>query len=155
MLYTTCRSTMASGRLARLALLKARVMPCSTPSAMCTSSRRLLHTTQVFDGPTVLPDEFLEQARKEGEEKEKVRREADKEEEIKNQLLDASLKQAIEKFAIKSWHLGIRKSGMGRFLFLIQVMMHGWSKDAIRAAAVELGRPSVVAGLVKVNLNFF
>jgi len=70
----------------------------------------------------VLPDEFLEQARKEGEEKVKVRREADKEEEIKNQLLDASLKQ---------------------------VMMHGWSKDAIRAAAVELGRPSVVAGLVK------
>ena len=44
---------------------------------------------------------------------------------------------------------------MGRFLFLIQVMMHGWSKDAIRAAAVELGRPSVVAGLVKVTLNFF
>ena len=33
--------------------------------------------------------------------------------------------------------------------------MHGWSKDAIRAAAVELGRPSVVAGLVKVTLNFF
>ena len=33
--------------------------------------------------------------------------------------------------------------------------MHGWSKDAIRAAAVELGRPSVVAGLVKVALNFF
>ena len=44
---------------------------------------------------------------------------------------------------------------MGRFLFLTQVMMHGWSKDAIRAAAVELGRPSVVAGLVKVTLNFF
>ena len=44
---------------------------------------------------------------------------------------------------------------MGRFLFLIQVMIHGWSKDAIRAAAVELGRPSVVAGLVKVTLNFF
>ena len=102
MLYTTCRSTMALGRLARLVLLKARVMPCSTPSAMCISSRRLLHTTQVFDGPTVLPDEFLEQARKEGEEKEKVRREADKEEEIKNQLLDASLKQVFEKFALQS-----------------------------------------------------
>ena len=101
MSQTTCRSTMASGRLARLALLKARVMPCSTPSAMCISSRRLLHTTtQVFDGPTVLPDEFLEQARKEGEEKEKVRKEADKEEEIKNQLLDASLKQVFEKFAL-------------------------------------------------------
>ena len=99
MLLSTCRSTMASGRLARLALMKARVMPCSTPSAMRISSRRLLHTTQVFDGPTVLPDEFLEQARKEGEEKEKVRREADKEEEIKNQLLDASLKQVFEKFA--------------------------------------------------------
>ena len=67
---------------------------------MCISSRRLLHTTQVIDGPTVLPDEFLEQARKEGEEKEKVRREADKEEEIKNQLLDASLKQVFEKFAL-------------------------------------------------------
>ena len=101
MLLSSCRSTMASGRLARLALLKAKVMPCSTPSAMCISSRRLLHTTQVFDGPTVLPDEFLEQARKEGEEKEKVRREADsKEEEIKNQLLDASLKQVFEKFAM-------------------------------------------------------
>ena len=66
---------------------------------MCISSRRLLHTTQVLDGPTVLPDEFLEQARKEGEEKEKVRREADEEEEIKNQLLDASLKQVFERFA--------------------------------------------------------
>ena len=66
-------------------------MPCSTPAAMCISSRRLL----------LLPDEFLEQARKEGEEKEKVRREADsKEEEIKNQLLDASLKQVFEKFAM-------------------------------------------------------
>ena len=43
----------------------------------------------------------MEQARKEGEEKEKVRREADsKEEEIKNQLLDASLKQVFEKFAL-------------------------------------------------------
>ena len=100
MLLSTCRSTMASGRLARLALLKARVMPCSTPAAMCISSRRLLHLTQVFDGPTVVPDEFLEQARKEGEEKEKVRMEADKEEEIKTQLLDASLKQVSEKFAL-------------------------------------------------------
>merc|ERR1719462_663143 len=64
----------------------------------------------------------MEQAKKEGEEKEKERREADREEEIKLELLDASLKQ---------------------------VMRYGWSKDAVRAAAEELGRPSVVAGLVK------
>merc|ERR1719347_1798944 len=62
----------------------------------------------------------MEQAKKEGKEKE--RREADREEEIKLELLDASLKQ---------------------------VMRYGWSKDAMRAAAEELGRPSVVAGLVK------
>merc|ERR1719239_1011417 len=64
----------------------------------------------------------MEQARKEGEEKEKDRKEADREEEIKLELLDASLKQ---------------------------VMRYGWSKEAVRAAAEELGRPSVVAGLVK------
>merc|ERR1719397_1077530 len=64
----------------------------------------------------------MEQARKEGEEKENDRKEADREEEIKLELLDASLKQ---------------------------VMRHGWSKEAVRAAAEELGRPSVVAGLVK------
>merc|ERR550519_1534998 len=64
----------------------------------------------------------MEQARKEGAEKEKERKEADREEEIKLELLDASLKQ---------------------------VMRYGWSKEAVRAAAEELGRPSVVAGLVK------
>merc|ERR1719239_1149953 len=64
----------------------------------------------------------MEQARKEGEEKEKERKEADMEEEIKLELLDASLKQ---------------------------VMRYGWSKEAVRAAAEELGKPSVVAGLVK------
>merc|ERR1719300_1818351 len=64
----------------------------------------------------------MEQAKKEGEEKEKERRAADREEDIKLELLDASLKQ---------------------------VMRYGWSKDAVRAAAEELGRPSVVAGLVK------
>merc|ERR1719341_2939638 len=66
----------------------------------------------------------MEQARKEGAEKEKERKEADREEEIKLELLDASLKQ---------------------------VMRYGWSKEAVRAAAEELGRPSVVAGLVNVQ----
>merc|ERR1719237_1965330 len=64
----------------------------------------------------------MEQARKEGEEKEKERKGADREEEIKLELLDASLKH---------------------------VMRFGWSKEAVRAAAQELGRPSVVAGPVK------
>merc|ERR1719430_2435044 len=56
------------------------------------------------------------------EQAQKKRKEADREEEIKLELLDASLKQ---------------------------VMRYGWSKEAVRAAADELGRPSVVAGLVK------
>jgi len=112
-----------ASRLARVALLRTRVKPSSTYNVPSISSRRPLHVTSgMMDGPTFLPDEFMEQAKKEGEEKEKERREADREEEIKLELLDASLKQ---------------------------VMRYGWSKDAVRAAAEELGRPSVVAGLVK------
>ena len=36
---------------------------------------------------------------------------------------------------------------------MVQVMRYGWSKEAVRAAAEELGRPSVVAGLVKVPIT--
>jgi len=112
-----------ASRLARVALLRTRVKPSSTYNVSCISSRRSLHvTSEMMDGPTVLPDEFMEQAQKEREEKEKERKEADREEEIKLELLGASLKQ---------------------------VMRYGWSKEAVRAAAEELGRPSVVAGLVK------
>ena len=96
--------------------------PCST-SMLSITPRRSLHVSQgMLDRSHFPQDEFLEQARKEGDEKEKERKEADKEEEIKLELLHASLKQ---------------------------VMQHGWSKEAVRAAAEELGRPSVVAGLVK------
>jgi len=112
-----------ASRLARVALLRTRVKPSSTYNVSSIASRRSLHVTSgMMDGHSVLPDEFMEQARKEGEEKEKERKEADREEEIKLELLDASLKQ---------------------------VMRYGWSKEAVRAAAEELGRPSVVAGLVK------
>jgi len=108
-------------RLARVALLRMRVKPSSTCILPKISSKRSLHLTPgMLDGPSVIPDEFMVQARKEGEEKD--RKEADREEEIKLELLDASLKQ---------------------------VMRYGWSKEAVRAAAEELGRPSVVAGLVK------
>jgi len=112
-----------ASRLARVALLRTRVKPSSTYNVSSIASRRSLHVTSgMMDGHSVLPDEFMEQARKEGEEKEKERKQADREEEIKLELLDASLKQ---------------------------VMRYGWSKEAVRAAAEELGRPSVVAGLVK------
>jgi len=115
--------TEMASRLARVALLRTRVKPSSTYNVSSIASRRSLHVTSgMMDGHSVLPDEFMEQARKEGEEKEKERKEADREEEIKLELLDASLKQ---------------------------VMRYGWSKEAVRAAAEELGRPSVVAGLVK------
>jgi len=111
-----------AGRLARVALLRMRVKPSSTCSIVPRiSSKRSLHLTPGMLN-AVIPDEFMEQARKEGEEKEHERNEADREEEIKLELLDAALKQ---------------------------VMRHGWSKEAVRAAAEELGRPSVVAGLVK------
>ena len=63
---------------------------------------------------------------------------ADREEEIKLELLDASLKQV-------SIFSNLRMSPA-----LVQVMKYGWSKEAVRAAAEDLGRPSVVAGLVKV-----
>ena len=36
------------------------------------------------------------------------------------------------------------------FSAVVQVIRYGWSKEAVRAAAEELGKPSVVAGLVKV-----
>jgi len=112
-----------AGRLARVALLRMRVKPSSTYNVLRISSKRSLHLTPgMLDGPSIIPDEFMEQARKEGEEKENERKEADREEEIKLELLDAALKQ---------------------------VMRYGWSKEAVRAAAEELGRPSVVAGLVK------
>jgi len=111
-----------ASRLARVALLRTRVKPSST-YVSSISSRRSLHVTSgMMDGPSVIPDEFMERVRKEGEEKERERKEADMEEEIKLELLDASLKQ---------------------------VMRYGWSKEAVRAAAEELGKPSVVAGLVK------
>lgn len=111
-----------SGRLTRIVLLRTRMKPCST-SMLSITPRRSLHVSQgMLDRSHFPQDEFLEQARKEGDEKEKERKEADKEEEIKLELLHASLKQ---------------------------VMQHGWSKEAVRAAAEELGRPSVVAGLVK------
>ena len=93
MLCSQLQTEMAS-RLARVALLRLRVKPSSTYNMPSISSRHALHVTSgMMDGPTVLPDEFMEQAQKEGEEKEKKRREADREEEIKLELLDASLKQ--------------------------------------------------------------
>jgi len=93
--YTVIQlQTAMASRLARVALLRTRVKPSSTYNVQSISSRRSLHLTPgMMDGPTVLPDEFMEQAQKEGEEKEKARREGDREEEIKLELLDASLKQ--------------------------------------------------------------
>ena len=135
-----------ASRLARVALLRTRVKPSSTYNVSSTS-RRFLHVTSgMMDGPTVLPDEFMEQARKEGAEKEKERKEADREEEIKLELLDASLKQVSS-----LWPCSL--SIVRVFPAVIQVMRYGWSKEAVRAAAEELGRPSVVAGLVKVPIN--
>lgn len=66
--------------------------------------------------------EFEEEARLETERRDHARREADKEEKIKGDLLDASLEE---------------------------VLVHGWTKAAVYAACVKLGHPSVVAGLVK------
>ena len=135
-----------ASRLARVALLRTRVKPSSTYNVSSTS-RRFLHVTSgMMDGPTVLPDEFMEQARKEGAEKEKERKEADREEEIKLELLDESLKQVSS-----LWPCSL--SIVRVFPAVIQVMRFGWSKEAVRAAAQELGRPSVVAGLVKVPIN--
>ena len=83
-----------ASRLARVALLRMRVKPSSSYNVQKISPRRSLHVTSgMMDGPTMVPDEFMEHARKEGEEKEKERNEADREEEIKLELLDASLKQ--------------------------------------------------------------
>jgi len=132
-----------ASRLARVALLRTRVKPSSTYNVSSIASRRSLHVTSgMMDGHSVLPDEFMEQARKEGEEKEKERKEADREEEIKLELLDASLKQVSS-----LWPCSL--SIVRVFPAVIQVMRYGWSKEAVRAAAEELGRPSVVAGLVK------
>ena len=132
-----------AGRLARVALPRLWVKPSSTCIVPRIPSKRSLHLTPgMLDGPSVIPDEFMEQARKEGEEKEKDRKEADREEEIKLELLDASLKQVFPVTSPYSLFKGLPA--------VVQVMRHGWSKEAVRAAADELGRPSVVAGLVKV-----
>ena len=141
--------TEMASRLARVALLRTRVKPSSTFNVPSISSRRPLHVTSgMMDGPTLLPDEFMEQAKKEGEEKEKERREADREEEIKLELLDASLKQVSKTLQLHP--LIFLLTIVSVFSAVAQVMRYGWSKDAVRAAAEELGRPSVVAGLVKV-----
>jgi len=65
--------------------------------------------------------EFEEEARLEAERRDQARREADNEEKIKGDLLDASLEE---------------------------VLVYGWTKAAVSAACVKLGYPSVVAGLV-------
>ena len=148
MVCSQLQTEMAS-RLARVALLRTRVKPSSTYNVPSISSRRPLHVTSgMMDGPTLLPDEFMEQAKKEGEEKEKERREADREEEIKLELLDASLKQVSKMLQLHP--LIFLLTIVSVFSAVAQVMRYGWSKDAVRAAAEELGRPSVVAGLVKV-----
>jgi len=66
--------------------------------------------------------EFEEEARLEAERRNQARREADNQEKIKGDLLDASLEE---------------------------VLVYGWTKAAVSAACVKLGYPSVVQALVK------
>jgi len=67
-------------------------------------------------------DEFTEQEQKEKEEQKYVRDEADYEEKIKLNLMTTALDE---------------------------VLIHGWSKEAIEIAATKQGLPSTVAGLIK------
>ena len=66
-------------------------------------------------------DDFQQLADQATEEKEKKREGADREERIKEELLDCALDH---------------------------VAAHGWTREAVRAAAEQLGHPSVVAGVV-------
>lgn len=69
----------------------------------------------------VRQDDFAQQARIEAEQKEQTTRDDDHEEKIKAEILDSALEEVAE---------------------------HDWSRAAVAAAAVKLGHPSVVSGLV-------
>ena len=104
-------------RVTRMGRLGLRLLPSSS-----TLPTRHLHPTTVAACPTVIQDEFLMLEAKERQEKEERRRQKDREEGIKEELLDRALEQVVEL---------------------------GWSREAVRAAAVSLGHPSTVAGLVR------
>jgi len=90
----------------------------------------IFETTQAFSNKMVVnniycsivrQDDFAQQAKIEAELKKKDTQDDDREEQIKTEILDAALEEVAE---------------------------HGWSRAAVAAAAVKLGHPSVVSGLV-------
>jgi len=106
-----CRVLVRMTRAPRLGL---RLLP--------SSSTRHLHPSAVTACPTVIQDEFLELEARERREKQERKCQEDREEGIKEELLDRALEQVLEL---------------------------GWSREAVRAAAVSLGHPSTVAALVR------
>merc|ERR1719244_2528539 len=84
-------------------------------NAAISSVRNRFHTS------TIRSDEFAQHAKFEADEKVNETKNADREEEIKSEILDLALEE---------------------------VHVHGWTRAAVAAAGARLGHPSVVSGLV-------